>query len=118
MLAFDYLVSRALDPKNPCAWYYQDAVRRKSRGIDRRAAQDMDAQERGAPYPRLVAYAPTNRRMRRAAGDGRIARLLRASASLERRLRRTDIKAASRQNARTCQLEALRPAAPGSRRVG
>jgi hypothetical protein len=118
MLTFEYLFWRAHQATDGCAWYYQDALRRKSRGIDRRAAQDMAAQERGSPYPRLVAYAPTNRRMRRAAGDGRIARLLRASASLERRLRRTDLEAASRQNARTCQLEALRPAAPGSRRVG
>lgn len=79
----------------------------------------MALEERGGPpYPKLVAYAPTNRRMRRAAGDGRIARLLRASASLERRKRaRGDLDGASHQNARTCQLERLRPAAPGSRPV-
>ena len=118
MNALNYLITRSLDPQNPVAWYHNDVLRRKIRGNDRQATKDMAREERGAPYPKLVAYAPTNRRMRRAAGDGRIHRLLRASASLERRKRQAgDLEGASRQNARTCQLERLRPAAPGSRPV-
>lgn len=118
MLTATYLFSRAFDAKDPCAWYYQDVVRRKSRGNDRQAAKDMALQERAPTYPKLVAYAPTNRRMRRAHGGWYATRLLRASVALERRLRDAgDLEGASRQNARTCQLERLRPAAPGSRRL-
>jgi hypothetical protein len=118
MLVFNHLLSRTSHPNPAVASYYSAAVRSKARGNDRAAERDARKQELNLPYPKLVAYAPTNRHMRRAAGDARILRKLRRSAVLERAARAAgQYDLAASLNSSTCQLEALRPPCPGSREV-